>query len=207
MSERLAGLPRLPTHGGGQAIGLLGGSFNPPHPGHVHISMVALKRLRLDAVWWLVSPGNPLKDPAELAGLESRVAQARQITGDRRIRVSSLEAGIGLRRTRDVLAYLKERAPDLRFVWLMGADNLAQFSRWHAWQAIAEMVPIAVIDRPEWGLKALSGKAAHYLQNHRIDEADAPCLAAMAPPAWVFLHGPLSDLSSTSLRRGRHIAQ
>jgi nicotinate-nucleotide adenylyltransferase len=193
--------PTLPVYGSGQRIGLLGGSFNPPHAGHRLISELALNRLKLDAVWWLVTPGNPLKDASALRPMAERIAEASLMARHPRIRVTSVEADVGVSRTRDTLRYLKERCPTARFVWLMGADNLASFHRWHAWQEIAEMVPIAVIDRPGNTLHAVSGQAATWLSRFRLDESDASRLADRKPPAWVFLHGPRSALSSTELRR------
>ena len=197
---RPAPVPRLPPHGAGQRIGLLGGSFNPPHAGHRHISLVALRRLQLDAVWWLVTPGNPLKALGALRPLDERLAAARQVARHPRIAVTDIEAQLGLRYTADVLAALCGRAPDASFVWLMGADNLAQFHRWRRWQEIAALMPLAVIDRPEATLRALHAPAAIALADARVAEEDATTLAGRPPPAWIFLHGPRSELSSTRLR-------
>jgi len=182
-------------------IGLYGGSFNPAHAGHRHVSLMALKRLGLDRIWWIVTPGNPLKDTGELASTAMRVAQAREIADDPRIDVTSFEEGIGARYTIDTLAYLKRRFPGVHFVWVMGADNLAGFHRWRGWRRIARMMPIAIIDRPGWTLKAMGSRSAVALSARRIDEGAAPALARLKPPAWVFLHGPRSHLSSTLLRR------
>jgi nicotinate-nucleotide adenylyltransferase len=193
--------PALPPHGSGQRIGLLGGSFNPAHDGHRMISELALRRLNLDTVWWLVTPGNPLKDIAGLKPLAERIQRARLLADHPRIRVTAMEADVGTSRTRDTLRYLKRRCPVARFVWMMGADNLASFDRWHAWQEIAAMVPIAVIDRPGNTLNAVAGRAAAWLAPYRIDESDAATLADRDPPAWIFLHGQRSPLSSTELRR------
>ncbi len=192
--------PRLPAFGAGQRIGLFGGSFNPPHAGHRLVSDIALERLRLDWVWWLVTPGNPLKDPGALEPLSARLAEAARIAAHPRIRVTAVEADIGKSRTRDTLRYLVRRCPTARFVWLMGADNLATFHRWHAWREIAETVPIAVIDRPGYGLAAVASPAARWMAGRRIDEADAGRLADLGPPAWVLLHGRRSPLSSTQIR-------
>jgi len=193
--------PALPPHGAGQRIGLLGGSFNPAHAGHRLISELALNRLRLDAVWWLVTPGNPLKEKTGLKPLETRIRDARIVGKHPKIRVTAVEADVGVSRTRDTLRYLKRRCPATRFVWLMGADNLAGFHRWHAWQEIAAMVPIAVIDRPGETLHSVSGRASAWLAPYRLDETDAAALADSRPPAWIFLHGRRSPLSSTELRR------
>jgi nicotinate-nucleotide adenylyltransferase len=184
-------------------IGLYGGSFNPPHAGHRHVSLMALKRLGLDRVWWVVTPGNPLKDPGELASTDLRVAEARRIASHPRIDVTTFEEAIGARYTVDTLAYLKRRHPGVRFVWIMGADNLASFHRWRGWRSIARMMPIAVIDRPGWTLKATGSRTAKSLSSKRIREREASELPRLKPPAWVFLHGPRSHLSSTALRRMR----
>lgn len=194
--------PKLPPAGQGQAIGLLGGSFNPPHPGHVHISRLATARLGLDHVWWLVTPGNPLKDRGELGSLGARLAACRKLAaGVPNIHVTSVEADIGLSRTRDTLRFLKSRCRGLRLVWLMGADNLATFHRWHAWREIAGMVPIAVVDRPGSTLKAASAPFFARYSAARLSESDASLLPSREPPAWVLLHGPRSDLSSTAIRQ------
>ncbi|MCO5132239.1 MAG: nicotinate-nucleotide adenylyltransferase [Xanthobacteraceae bacterium] len=181
-------------------IGLLGGSFNPPHAAHRAISLFAIKRLRLDRVWWLVSPGNPLKNGYGPNDIVARAKAARRIARDPRIDVTCLEAVIGTRYTVDTIGYLRRRCGDARFVWIMGADNLAQFHRWEDWQRIAAMVPIAVIDRPPRSLRALAAPAAQALARHRLPERAAARLAGMEPPAWVFLGGMKLDLSSTSLR-------
>jgi nicotinate-nucleotide adenylyltransferase len=193
----------LPPHPPGLRIGLYGGSFNPPHAGHLHVTLLALKRLRLDRAWWIVTPGNPLKELSGLAPLPERMAAARRLARHPRIDVTGFEAKIGARYTLDTLEYAAARAPAVRFVWIMGADNLAQFSRWRGWRRIAELMPFAVVDRPGWTLRATHSKAALALAPFRIDESDAPVLADLAPPAWVFLHGPRSPLSSTVLRQQR----
>ena len=181
-------------------IGLLGGSFNPPHAAHRAISRFAIKRLQLDRVWWLVTPGNPLKEPGSLRELDERADAARKMADDPRIDVSCLESVIGTRYTADTISYLRRRAPGLRFVWIMGADNLAQFHRWQSWRRIAFAVPMAVIDRPPQSLRALAAPAALALQRYRIPESDAGRLADRRAPAWVFLTGMKSTLSSTGLR-------
>jgi nicotinate-nucleotide adenylyltransferase len=181
-------------------IGLLGGSFNPPHAAHRAISLFALKRLNLDRVWWLVTPGNPLKDHGGLRDLDERAEAARQMANDPRIDVSCLEAVIGTRYTFDTIAYLRRRTSGLRLVWIMGADNLAQFHRWQNWRRIASEVPIAVIDRPPQSFRALSAPAAQALGPYRLPENKASQLADQRPPAWVFLTGMKLDLSSTGLR-------
>ena len=181
-------------------IGLLGGSFNPPHAAHRAISLFALKRLQLDRVWWLVSPGNPLKDNGSLHGLGERAAAAKRVAGDPRIDVTCLEQVIGTRYTVDTISYLRRRCSGARFVWIMGADNLAQFHKWENWQRIAAEVPLAVIDRQSQGFRGLAAPAAHSLARYRIPESDAKSLPDRAPPAWVFLTGLKLNLSSTRLR-------
>jgi nicotinate-nucleotide adenylyltransferase len=198
---RPSGLVRLPPVTPGLRIGLYGGSFNPPHAGHRHVSRLALTRLRLDRLWWVVTPGNPLKDVGELAPAAERVAAARRLAGDPRIEVTAFEEEIGSRYTIDTLAYLRRRYPTVRFVWIMGADNLSSFHRWRDWRAIARLMPIAIIDRPGSTLKGPRSPAGICLAHHRVDEALAPVLADLDPPAWLFLHGPRSGLSSSQLRR------
>ncbi len=190
----------LPLHSDGMRIGLLGGSFNPPHRAHRAVSLFAIKRLRLDRVWWLVTPGNPLKDQNALHDLEARTEAARRVADDPRIEVSCLESVIGTRYTIDTINYLRRRGSGLRFVWIMGADNLAQFHRWQNWQRIANQVPIAVIDRPPQSFRALTAPAAQALARYRLPENEARRLADHRAPAWVFLTGLKMKLSSTGLR-------
>jgi nicotinate-nucleotide adenylyltransferase len=190
----------IPLHTDGMRIGLLGGSFNPPHLAHRTISLFAIKRLKLDRVWWLVSPGNPLKDNGRLHELEARAKAAREMAADPRIDVTCLESVIGTRYTVDTINYLRRRACGLRFVWIMGADNLAQFHRWQHWQRIATEVPIAVIDRPPQSFRALAAPAAQALAPYRLPENQAGRLADQRAPAWVFLTGLKLNLSSTTLR-------
>ena len=190
----------IPFHTDGMRIGLLGGSFNPPHLAHRTISLFAIKRLRLDRVWWLVSPGTPLKDNGHLHELEARAQAARDLAADPRIDVTCLESVIGTRYTVDTINYLRRRACGSRFVWIMGADNLAQLHRWQHWQRIATQVPIAVIDRPPQSFRALTAPAAQALARSRLPEHEASRLADRHPPAWVFLTGLKLNLSSTGLR-------
>ena len=199
-APRARALARLPRFAPGQKIGVLGGSFNPPHEGHRLISRIALNRLGLDRLWWLATPGNPLKSTAELARMATRIAAAERLARDPRIAVTGFEAEIGSRHTYDTLVWLKHRAPGVHFVWIMGADNLAQFHRWRHWRQIADLAPIAVIDRPGATLRALSSRAAHALRRYRRPESDAARLASLPAPAFLFLHGPLSAQSSTALR-------
>jgi nicotinate-nucleotide adenylyltransferase len=190
----------IPLYTNGMRIGLLGGSFNPPHIAHRAISLFAIKRLKLDRIWWLVTPGNPLKDNGALHELEERAEAARQMASDPRIDVSCLESVIGTRYTVDTINYLRRRFSGLRFVWIMGADNLAQFHRWQNWQRIASQVPIAVIDRPPQSFRALAAPAARALARYRVPENEAGRLANFRAPAWVFLTGMKINLSSTGLR-------
>lgn len=178
----------------------MGGSFNPPHDGHREISLFALKRLRLSELWWLVTPGNPLKDHSELAEYDKRVAAARALSRHPRIKVSDFERREGVVYTAQTIAALQGAQPTFRFVWIMGADNLAGFHRWEDWRGILTSVPVAVLDRPGYRYKALASPAAMAFARSRIDEDDAASLADLEPPAWVFLSGPLNALSSTKLR-------
>jgi len=200
------GFVRLPSFGRGQAIGLLGGSFNPAHEGHRLISEIALSRLGLDRVWWLVTPGNPLKSAAELQALDARLAAARRIAENPRIKVVDFEAEIGSRYTYQTLRYLRRRARGVHFVWIIGADNLSEFHRWLRWREIADLAPILIIDRPGSTLRALSSRAAQALRRWRRPERDARRFASLEPPAILFLHGPRSGLSSTALRRANAVS-
>jgi nicotinate-nucleotide adenylyltransferase len=189
-------LPALPRHAPGLRIGLFGGSFNPPHAGHRLVTLIALRRLRLDAVWWIVTPGNPLKDTRGLASQAERMAAARRLMPEPKVAITGFEAEIGTRYTLDTLRYLKRRCPGVRFVWIMGADNLIQFHRWQGWRDIARLMPMAVIDRPGATLKATASRAAKALAGSR-----RPGLAADGLPRWTFLHDRRSPLSSSALRR------
>jgi nicotinate-nucleotide adenylyltransferase len=194
----------LPPHGSSQAIGLLGGTFNPPHEGHRRISLIALKRLGLDRLWWMVTPGNPLKDVAALPPLEERMRRAAETAAHPQIDVSGAEQMFRTRYTADLISIVRKRAPKIRFVWVMGSDNLAGLHRWEDWRSIARSVPIAVINRPGFLAAPLASPAAQALSRYRVDEADGGALASCRPPAWVFLTGPRSALSSTALRAGRN---
>lgn len=190
----------VPPYTEGMRIGLLGGSFNPPHQAHRAISRFALKRLQLDRVWWLVTPGNPLKENGSLHELGERMQAAREVADDPRIEVSCLESVIRTRYTIDTINTLRRRFSGLRFVWIMGADNLAQFHRWQDWRRIAAQVPIAVIDRPPQSFRALASPAARALSRYRLPESKAARLVDRPAPAWVFLTGLKLNLSSTGLR-------
>jgi nicotinate-nucleotide adenylyltransferase len=194
-------------HSPGLRIGLFGGTFDPPHAAHRAASLLALRRLQLDRIWWLVTPGNPLKDTRGLAPLGDRIAAARALARHPRIAVSGIEAAIGARYTVDTVKYLLTRCPGVRFVWIMGADNLRSFHRWYAWRRIASLLPIAVVDRLGPSLYASGSVAAQALRRARIPESAAKSLPARKPPAWVYLHGLKSPLSSTALRAVRNRKQ
>jgi nicotinate-nucleotide adenylyltransferase len=197
LKHRFGPLYRVPRHSPGQRIGLFGGTFDPPHRAHLAVSLFAMKRLCLDRVWWLVTPGNPLKDTTALAALDKRLVAARALARHPRIDVTGIEAQIGARYSYDTISYLRSRCPAVHFVWIMGADNLRSFHRWQNWRGIAAMVPIAVVDRP--GLDAMGSVAGQALRR-RIAERAAASLPRRRPPAWVYLHGLKSPLSSTALR-------
>lgn len=194
---------RMPHVEKGMQVGLFGGSFNPPHAGHVLVAEIALRRLALDQLWWMVTPGNPLKSTRELAPLEERIARSEAITRNPRIKVTAFEAAFKVRYTADTLALVRARNQGVDFVWIMGADNLAQFHRWQRWREIAMTMPIAVIDRPGSTLAFISSVFAKTFDHARIDERGAAQLARTNPPAWTFIHGPRSSLSSTAIRDGR----
>jgi nicotinate-nucleotide adenylyltransferase len=197
----LRAVTQLPMAAPNMRVGLLGGSFNPPHQAHIDISLAALKRLDLDRVWWLVTPGNPLKDGAEVPHLAERVQAAKETAAKHPgIEVTGFGGQKGSPYTIDVLTELKRRFPMVKFVWLMGADNLADFHRWRAWDQIFRLTPIAVLDRPSFRLKARASKAAHRFSESHVDESDASGLAQLVPPAWTILSHKLSPLSSTTLR-------
>lgn len=192
-------LPTGPVAFPGQRIGLLGGSFDPPHAGHLHISRWALRAFGLQQVWWLVSPGNPLKTDAP-ADLARRMAAARVLVTDPRVRITDLEARLGTRYTAATLAALRLHYPGVYFVWLMGADNLKGFHHWDRWQQIMEMVPVGVLGRPGQQLRAGLAPAARRFAAARIEPEAAGLLALMRPPAWTLLTGRMLDLSSTEIR-------
>jgi len=196
---------RIPPHAPGMRIGLFGGTFDPPHAAHLGATLLAMKRLKLDRMWWLVTPGNPLKNTRGLAPLEQRIAAARSLTKHPRIDITGFEAVINARYTYDTLTYLLRRCPGVRFVWVMGADNLRSFYRWQNWRGIAALIPIAVVDRMGTTLYATAGRAGQALARFRLPEDEAASLADHEPPVWVYLHGLKSPLSSTALRalRGR----
>jgi nicotinate-nucleotide adenylyltransferase len=187
-------------------IGLFGGTFDPPHAAHRAACLIAMNRLGLDRVWWMVTPGNPLKDTRGLAPLEERLRAAEALARHPRIDVTGFEAEIGSHYTYQTLSYLRRHCPGVRFVWIMGADNLRSFHRWQKWRGIADLLPIAVIDRLGPSLYATASAAGQALARARIPEAAARSLPSRRPPAWVYLHGLKSPLSSTALRAKRRQA-
>ena len=191
----------------GMRIGLFGGSFNPPHEGHRLVALQCLRRLGLDQVWILVSPGNPLKDHRELAPLAERVDQTIKVMDDPRLVVTAFEAERGFAYTSETIAYLHRTHPGVRFVWLMGADSLLTFDRWENWQEIAATVPMAIYARPGSAQRATRSRAAMVLDHARIPERDAGTLADRNAPAWVYLRGVMSAASSTALRARAAAAQ
>jgi nicotinate-nucleotide adenylyltransferase len=184
----------------GMRIGLFGGSFNPAHEGHLLVAEQCLKRLALDRVWVMVSPGNPLKDHSELAPLEERVAGTRRVMSDPRIDVTAFEAERGFRYSYETVDWLVRAEPGVKFVWIMGGDSLATFDQWERWEQIARTIPMAVYARPGAGLRATRSKAATALQQFRLSEDRAATLAAADPPAWIYLRGVMSGQSSTAIR-------
>jgi len=191
---------RTPLAFAGQRIGLMGGTFNPPHEGHTVCARAALRRLKLDQLWWIVTPGNPLKSGEGLPGLAERMAASRAFTPSPAVKITGFEAELGSPYTYATIRYVTRHLPHVSFVWVMGADNLATFHRWQHWREIARLVPIAVVDRPGWHLKALASPAARFLARRRLPESAAATLAGRTPPAWVFLTTRLSEASSTALR-------
>ena len=191
---------KMPHVESGMVVGLFGGSFNPPHDGHVLVADIALRRLGLDQLWWMVTPGNPLKSRNQLAPLAERIALSEAIADDPRIKVTAFEQRLGQSYTARTLEKIREKNRAIRFVWIMGADNLKGFHHWQDWRKIACTFPIAVIDRPGATLSYLSSKMAQAFSHARIDEDHARALAFRKAPAWTFIHGPRSPLSSTALR-------
>jgi len=189
----------MPYARAGQSIGLLGGSFDPAHAGHAHITREALKRFGLDRVWWLVSPGNPLKDHGP-APMGERLCAARQVMQHPRVQVSDLEARLGTRATADTLAALQAIYPGVRFVWLMGADNLAQFHRWQRWEWIMKNIPVGVLARPGQRISARTSVAAQRFRGAKIPATAAQLLGHAKAPAWCFLNVPMMDVSSSEIR-------
>jgi len=189
----------FPIARAGRKIGLLGGSFDPAHEGHLHITREALKRFKLDEVWWLVSPGNPLKTRGP-APIEKRLIEAQRVMQHPQVRITSLEQQLGTRFTAETLEALIERYPGVTFVWLMGADNLATFHKWERWRDIFAMVPIGVFARPGEQTSARLSPAAQQFRSSRLKASEAALLASSTPPSWCYLNIPMRNESSTKLR-------
>jgi nicotinate-nucleotide adenylyltransferase len=200
---RIPGITELPGHAPGMRIGLFGGSFNPAHEGHRLVAVQCLKRLALDAVWLLASPGNPLKENTDLAPLDDRVRATRALMSHPDVKVTGFEAEHDFHYSFDTLSFLRDTCRGVRFVWIMGADNLTQFDRWERWRDIAELMPIAVYARPGSLHRATASRAANALRLYRIPEDEAETLADRDPPAWVYLRGIMSAQSSTAIRAAR----
>ena len=182
-----------------RVVGLLGGSFDPAHAGHVDITRTALRRFALDQLWWLVSPGNPLKQHGP-APMQDRIAAARDLITDPRVKVSSVEADLGTRYTAETLAALAARYPKTRFIWLMGADNLMQFDQWQDWQSIISTTPLGILARPGNRLAPLKARAARIYRWARLPAAQSRLLGHYQAPCWCYVDMPMVDLSSTALR-------
>jgi nicotinate-nucleotide adenylyltransferase len=196
---RISRVQGFPQAAAGQTVGLLGGSFDPAHQGHAHITREALKRFRLDRVWWLVSPGNPLKARGP-APLPDRMARAREVMDHPRVVVSDAEARLGTRYTAATLQALIALYPGVRFVWLMGADNLNQFDQWENWEWIMQNVPIGVLARPGSRTTARGARAADIYARYRLPVEAAPLLARCTPPAWCLVNVPMVNISSSAIR-------
>ncbi|WP_332065831.1 nicotinate-nucleotide adenylyltransferase [Bartonella sp. CB189] len=181
-------------------VGLFGGSFNPPHSGHLMIAKAAIRRLYLDQLWWMVTPRNPLKDWVHLPSLDERMQLSLELVDHPKIRITGFEQTIGSTVSVDTISYILSRYSGVHFVWIMGADSLATIHHWYRWRDIISMLPIAVVDRPSIGLPALSSPMAHIYRSFRLDEKESARLPFMKPPVWTYLHGPLSFQSSTNLR-------
>lgn len=184
----------------GMRVGLFGGSFNPVHDGHLHVAREARRRLGLDRVWWMVSPQNPLKDSVETDAYWRRMAAVWEAADAPGYVVSDVERRLGTAYTSATVAALVARHPGVRFVWIMGADNLAGFHRWRGWTRIMETVPVAVVARPGDALRARLGPAARRYATARVDQRQAVALVEMAAPAWLYLTARLHPASSTEIR-------
>ena len=191
---------KLPHVEAGNRIGIFGGSFNPPHSGHRLVAITALKRLGLDQIWWLVTPGNPRKSHSDLAPLDLRLRETRALADHPRMKVTAFEKVLGSPYTAKTVMSLRAMRPSVRFVWVMGADNLASFHHWKDWRAIVGSVPIAVVDRPGASLSMMFAPMAKAFEKYRLPEEEAAMLPDLQPPVWTFLHSPLDRTSSTDLR-------
>ncbi len=207
LSAAPADEPEAPSRRRGRRVGLFGGSFNPAHEGHLHISLIALKTLKLDELWWLVSPQNPLKPRAGMAPFEERVAGARHLAQDRRIKVSTVEHDLGLHFTADTVCALQRRYKRTRFVWLMGADNLPGFTRWRRWAEIYRALPVAIFDRHPYACRVFSAAPSIRFARHHLPERRSRRLADLTPPVWSFLHSRLHAASASAIRAARRTAK
>jgi nicotinate-nucleotide adenylyltransferase len=194
---------QVPPAAAGMRIGLFGGSFNPPHEGHALVVRECLKRLGLDAIWVLISPGNPLKNTGELAPIQTRFEALKALLRQKSVVITAFEAERGFRYSYETVTFLKEARPGVDFVWIMGADSLQNFDQWERWEQIAAAMPIAVYARPGSTFRATRSRAATALEAARIPEEAAETLAGRTPPAWVYLHGVTSPQSSTAIRKAR----
>ncbi|MCV0429580.1 MAG: nicotinate-nucleotide adenylyltransferase [Roseibium sp.] len=196
---------KLPHSEPGNRIGIFGGSFNPPHSGHRLVAATALKRLGLDQIWWFVTPGNPLKSHSDLAPLQNRMRMASALADHPRMKVTAYETVLGTPYTARTILALRSMRPATRFVWVMGADNLASFHKWQDWRAIIGSVPVAIVDRPGASLSVMSSPMAQAYEKYRLPEEVAGLLADMNAPVWTFLHTPLDRTSSTELRQNKKL--
>ncbi len=194
---------KIPPSAPNMKIGLFGGSFNPPHEGHRLVSRQMIKRLNLDALWWLITPGNPLKNNNNLAPLSERIIWANNLVKLPNIHISAFEAKYGFHYSYKTIYFLKNNLSDRKFVWIMGSDNLANFHLWERWDNIANLLPMAIYARPKTNISAKFSKFAIKYKDFRLDEGDAKLLPFCPAPKWVFLHGIMSDISSTKLRQNR----
>ncbi|WP_078719557.1 MULTISPECIES: nicotinate-nucleotide adenylyltransferase [unclassified Bartonella] len=181
-------------------IGLFGGSFNPPHAGHILVAKTAILRLRLNQLWWMVTPRNPLKNCVQLPSLHRRMELSLELLNHPKIRVTGFERAIGSKISIDTISHIFTRHKGVYFVWIMGADNLATFHYWHRWHDIMSMLPVAIVNRPSVRMSALSSPMARTYRYFRVGERASTILPFMKPPAWIYLHGPLSFQSSTKIR-------
>ncbi|WP_273790637.1 MULTISPECIES: nicotinate-nucleotide adenylyltransferase [unclassified Bartonella] len=181
-------------------VGLFGGSFNPPHAGHLLVAKIAIRRLHLDQLWWMITPGNPLKDCTQLPSLEERMQLSFKLIDHPKIRLTGFEQAIGSKVSVDTIFHILTHYSGVNFVWIMGADSFATIHQWYRWHDIVSMLPIAIIDRPLGNRSALSSPMAHIYRRFRLDERESKRLPFIKPPVWTYLHGPLSFQSSTNLR-------
>ncbi|EJF90398.1 nicotinate-nucleotide adenylyltransferase [Bartonella tamiae] len=191
----------MPYVESGNVVGLFGGSFNPPHDGHVLVAKTAIQRLGLQQLWWMVTPGNPLKDNRALPSLQSRICLSTKMIDDPRIKITGFEEKIGAYTSIMTIRHILKRHKGVYFVWIMGGDSLSTFHHWHCWRDIVHTLPIAIIDRPMAKKAVLSAPMAQTYQKFRIKEEQSTSLPYMKAPAWVYIHAQRSNTSSTALRQ------